>query len=94
MTFSFRPTSVSIAPARAASVKTFVVSWKLTARTRPRAVPTRRGQLHDLTHVLAAYAGKHLTLPARFAPDGEALAYHRERVSPGGRKYHLPLPCR
>jgi hypothetical protein len=29
MTFSFRPTSVSTAPARAASVSTLVVSWKL-----------------------------------------------------------------
>ena len=31
MTFSFRPTSVSTAPARAASVSTLVVSWKLAA---------------------------------------------------------------
>ena len=31
MTFSFRPTSVSMAPANAASVSTLVVSWKLAA---------------------------------------------------------------
>src|SRR4051812_5464136 len=31
MTFSFRPTSMSTAPARAASVSTLVVSWKLAA---------------------------------------------------------------
>ena len=34
MTFSFRPTKRSILPAKAASVKTLVVSWKLAAEIK------------------------------------------------------------
>jgi hypothetical protein len=42
------------------------------------------GQPHDLTRLFTGYAGKQLRVPARFAPDGDALAYHRERVFQNG----------